>query len=340
MAFCTNFSNRISSDANFCTQCGCPVGKLKKSQPNPTMDEPLQHFQEKQKQGIPKAWCAIGIVGILAIALALCIILWQARVELGIIGTVGIFILALLVAGLVLRGITQEEKMQKLGLICVVCAVSFGLLLLPFTFSRLEPDYVPEITAIQWQELELGEHLPSFPQSEGEVILDFDDSLTLEFYNVESAQYQDYLNACKEFGYTVDAQDMDGSYTAYNQDGFYLSLNYNDFLDEKSIWISLEDPVKQDTIYWPQTELVSQVPVPDTLVGEVYSERDTSYAVDIVGVNRDYFQAYTALCMEQGFDVDYYKTDRYFNAENADGISLSVEYKGFNTMSIQVFDLN
>ena len=139
--------------------------------------------------------------------------------------------------------------MQKLGLICVVCAVSFGLLLLPFTFSRLEPDYVPEITAIQWQELELGEHLPSFPQSEGEVILDFDDSLTLEFYNVESAQYQDYLNACKEFGYTVDAQDMDGSYTAYNQDGFYLSLNYNDFLDEKSIWISPEDPVKQDTIY-------------------------------------------------------------------------------------------
>lgn len=136
--------------------------------------------------------------------------------------------------------------------------------------------------------------------------------------------------------FIIDAEDSGANYTAYNQDGYYLHLQYLDFTDDKQLTIDLEDPIKNNQILWPNSKLVKDLPKPKNLIGEVSTENSEAYAVYLTGMEPSYFSEYVALCMNNGFDVDYSKSDTYFRAENKDGISLTVEYKGFNTLYIYI----
>ena len=60
------------------------------------------------------------------------------------------------------------------------------------------------------------------------------------------------------------------------------------------------------------------------------------YQVNVGGMDKDAFSAYAAQCKEAGFDVDYSSGDTYYQAKNADGAKLRVDYKGANVVSIRV----
>ncbi|WP_294496307.1 zinc ribbon domain-containing protein [uncultured Gemmiger sp.] len=197
-------------------------------------------------------------------------------------------------------------------------------------------DYIEDnLQQISWKSFNLGEYLPDFGYNEAEVIRNTDDNLMLNFYGLEMSKYESYLDECKEFGYTIDAKDGGTTYTAYNQAGYYLRLQYWDF-DDKELSIDLEDPIASEQIIWPSSDLVKDIPIPKSLVGEVSTESSKAYAVYLVQIEPSYFSEYVSLCMDNGFNVDYSKSDTYFHANNKDGISLSVEYKGFNILMIYI----
>ena len=79
---------------------------------------------------------------------------------------------------------------------------------------------------------------------------------------------------------------------------------------------------------------MKDLPIPQSLVGEVSTENSEAYAVYLVQIEPSYFSEYVSLCMDNGFNIDYSKSDTYFSAENDDGISLTVEYEGFNILYI------
>lgn len=197
-------------------------------------------------------------------------------------------------------------------------------------------DYKDAVEQISWENLILGQHLPDFGYDEAEVVWDTDNTLILYFYNMESSKYESYIEECKNFGYTIDAEDNGANYTAYNQEGYYLHLQYLDFTDGKRLTIDLDVPIKSERIVWPNSDLVENLPVPKSLVGEVSVESSEAYAIYLVQIDPTYFSEYVSLCMDNGFNVDYSKSDTYFNAENNEGISLTVEYRGFNTMYIYI----
>ena len=95
-------------------------------------------------------------------------------------------------------------------------------------------------------------------------------------------------------------------------------------------------PIKNEIIIWPKSELTKDIPVPKSLTGEVYSETSGSYIVYLTNLDKAYFNEYIALCMENGFVVDYFKSEDYFHADNKDGTSLSITYEGFNTLCISI----
>lgn len=273
------------------------------------------------------------------ISVLFCILAFQnGRIFAGIVSI--IMVTLFLIAFLMGNGVIKERT-KNFRLIPAILAF---LLFVPYfslstnrdrqVFNR--DDYKDEVEQISWDNLILGENLPDFGYNEAEVVWDTDNNLILYFYDMESSKFESYIEECKEFGYTIDAEDSGANYTAYNQEGYYLHLQYLDFSDDKKLTIDLENPIKSEQIIWPSSELVKDIPIPQSLVGEVSTENSEAYAVYLVQIESAYFLEYISLCMDNGFNVDYSKSDTYFSAENGDGISLTVEYRGFNILYIYV----
>lgn len=193
-----------------------------------------------------------------------------------------------------------------------------------------------EYQAIVWSELELGDKLPDLGVNEADIVWDLETSLILYVYDFTEDRFKSYINECKEFGYTIDIDNSGANWTAYNSEGYKLHLSFWDFDEDKQFTIDLEDPIKRNTISWPNTDLLDAVPVPEYLIGEVSSEYSSSYAVYLVDVPKTYFSNYTNSCIANGFNIDYSKSDTYFHAKNSAGISITVEYKGFDTLYIWI----
>ena len=200
-------------------------------------------------------------------------------------------------------------------------------------------DYKDDVEKIVWSDLVLGENLPDFGYDEAEVVWDTDDVLVLYFYDMNNEKYKSYIAECKEFGYTIDQENSGANYFAYNDDGYRLHLQYLDFNDNQ-LTIDLEDPIKKNSIVWPSSKLVKDVPIPEKLIGEVKAERDDAYSVYLTDIEPEYYKEYVSKCQKKGFDIDYTKSDTYFRAENKKGIQLTVEYKGFKILHISVNDYN
>ena len=87
---------------------------------------------------------------------------------------------------------------------------------------------------------------------------------------------------------------------------------------------------------WPANELVSRLPVPESLLGEINSESDTYFNVDLGATNEQY-SAYVVACQEAGFTVDYQKSSSSFYAYDAEGYYVFVSYyDSWKEMSITI----
>ena len=129
--------------------------------------------------------------------------------------------------------------------------------------------------------------------------------------------YNEYLNQCIDQGYEIDAEESEVDYNAYNDNGYHLSLYYDE--DEESLYIELEEPIEMKEIQWPKSELGNLLPIPDSTIGYVNYEYSDSFSVYIGNTAKDEYAAYVTKCLDNGFNIDYSKGDDYFYSENSDG---------------------
>ncbi len=90
------------------------------------------------------------------------------------------------------------------------------------------------------------------------------------------------------------------------------------------------------TISWPTAGAGSLVPAPTSTTGKIDSDSSTFFFAYVGETNAEAFAAYVDACSGAGFNVDYDRGDTWYSADNADGVSLRVEYRGFNTMAVRV----
>lgn len=97
------------------------------------------------------------------------------------------------------------------------------------------------------------------------------------------------------------------------------------------------DPSKDYTeIKWPSSELVSRLPVPESLLGEINSESADYFNIDLGSTNEQY-NAYVEACQEAGFTVDYQKNSSTFYAYDTEGYYVLVTYyENWKEMSITI----
>lgn len=188
---------------------------------------------------------------------------------------------------------------------------------------------------IKWDDIILSEQLPEPPKKNGKINDNTAEALSVEIYKISDKQFNNYVEACKAKGFTVDSEsDYSSSYDAYNAAGYKLSLGYYGSRDQMEI--ELEKPIEMSAITWPASKAGKQLPAPKSTTGKFSYENDDGFSVYIGNTSKDDYNSYVKACSDKGFTVNYNKDDNFYDADNNAGWHVSIKYEGNNIMSIDI----
>ena len=187
---------------------------------------------------------------------------------------------------------------------------------------------------VVWEDLVLGSKLPEPPAINGKIHYNSAEELWLDINDVSSKQFNDYIEACKEKGFTIEAESDSYSYDAFNQDGYKLNLTH--YGENSDLDIKLEAPMEMSDITWPTGSAGKKIPAPKSTVGKFSYEYDDNFFVYIGGTSKTDYADYVQSCSDRGFNIDYQKGDKYYRADNKEGWHISIEYIGNNIMTIHI----
>lgn len=243
---------------------------------------------------------------------------------------IGIIQTALVIFAWLTASRTVKLKIPGLHIFAVIISL---LLIIPY-INAFNYNHEEQSVPIEWENIVLNEFLPVPPSNLGKIRINSADSLMLDIEEVSDKDFDDYKKTCVKQGFNVD-QDASGiSFEAFDKAGYKLNLIY--YGSQKSLSITLSKPMELSEIEWPKNELTNMLPVPKSKTGKISSDNSDHFFVYLGKTSLTDYNAYVQSCSEQGFNVDYQKGDDYYYADNKEGYSLSLNYKGGNIISVEI----
>ena len=188
---------------------------------------------------------------------------------------------------------------------------------------------------IDWENIILGDVIPEPQSNKMEILSNDNEWLNIDIEKISENEYYEYQRWCGEDkGFTIDTESYGSSFYGYNQDGYYLSLYYND--SEKELNIDLEAPISMTDYKLPDFATNEGLPLPDSTVGNYNWEYEDSFYLYVGNTTIDTYNTYKDKCIEAGFTVEPYESPKVYYATNSDGYYLSIGYKGFDIMYIEM----
>ncbi len=185
-----------------------------------------------------------------------------------------------------------------------------------------------------WDRLTLSSMLPKPAGDTGKILTDSEDTLNIYIYKTDADQYTQYQYDCEDTGFTLEKDSSSTRFSAFNEDGYKLSLMYLE--SDSRMDIKLTAPDEAVDLTWPAEGLGAMVPAPANLKGTLVRNSDSSFYARIADTDKAGVSAYADLCREAGFTEDISDGEGFFYANNSDGFHVSVRYEGNNVMSIDV----
>lgn len=190
-------------------------------------------------------------------------------------------------------------------------------------------------TQEDWPTGPLAQMIPSMDRK-CESVMESKESLYIRVSDkIEKKDFDSYVGKCKERGFTVDADEDGDEYVAYDSEGYELSVRYSS--SSKEITIDLDVPKVNGQLAWPTMGLATKLPDPHKAKGSIAVDSATQLTAYVGEMDKASYDAYVNQCIEKGFSVDHSRGDTSFNAKNAQGDSLHLEYRGFSTMYISLY---
>lgn len=198
----------------------------------------------------------------------------------------------------------------------------------------------PDIEDIVWADCILGEHIPNPEIAEGDIVTNTTKTLQIHFYDVDRNRITSYINGCKSRGFNIDSKEKELYYKSYNESGYKLTIDYNDYYGYFSI--KVDAPIESNEIIWPNSELLNDLPKPPSNSGSISINSSDWFDVYLLNVTYEEYIKYVNECMEAGYNVNYSWSfeNTYFTAENKDGTDIRITYEGFNTIGIHLFNVD
>lgn len=340
---CLKCGAELTEDTKFCSYCGAKVETEKRF--NDTTEDvdfegihydesissqPGEDTTKKLKNKFLKIWNnlsnfgKLATIGITMFTILALVAFLAGRIVAGIFSIVQIVIAV--VAILMKKDII---KVPKSWMPFAIMFLSFVLLIPYFGLFKINSaDYVK----YSWNEVNLAEMLPEPESPYGEIISNSDEYLSLNVTKTSEKQYNNYIEACKDKGFTIDTETTGSFFYAFNDKGYKLSLSYY----EGDMHINLDAAMKLGSLTWSDSEIAKLLPVPKSTVGSIEKDDEKGFAAYIGETTIDDFNAYVKSCEEKGFSIEANKTDKQFTAKNKESYKLVVEYKGNNVIYISI----
>lgn len=124
-----------------------------------------------------------------------------------------------------------SAKNKKLHILPFTLAL---LLEIPFSLSVASSEVFNPPSSnevIAWDEIVLSEHIPELDSESGYITKNTRNELMMNVYNIPLMKYYNFVEECKEMGYTINSNEDDRSYYAFSGDGFKIRLRYSTLHD-------------------------------------------------------------------------------------------------------------
>lgn len=349
MIKCSKCGAELSDDTKFCSYCG---NKINATTPPPTEEDsisfetshPETAWSNGDKVDTPKSladkikdkasdkWRNLSTYGkITTVAMSVFVLLCLVALLFGKTAAVIIAILqiVLTVVAVLMKKQVIKVPQKWLHIVVLVLAV---ILLVPY-MTLFGTDY-GDAEKFAWSDILLADVIPEPKSHLGEILANSDEYLSLYVYKTSAEDYSKYVNACEEKGFTIEAEQSDLSYYAYNADGYKLSLYYDE--NDRKMSISVDAAEEYGTLVWPDSEIASMLPVPKSTTGEITQDDEKGFAAYVSDTPIEEYNTYVAACADKGFTVEASESEKSYLAKNSDGYQLSVSYQGNGVMSISV----
>lgn len=351
MMKCSKCGAELSDDTKFCSYCGNKIEAVtpppikeneEDSIPDDAQQEPANEtarksdspksLADKIKSKSSEKWHKLSMYGkITAVAMIafalLCLIAFLfGKIAAGIIAILQIVLTV--VAVLMKKQIIKTPK-SWLHIVALVLAV---VLLVPYV-SLFGTDY-GDAEKFKWSDILLSDVIPEPKSHLGEILVNSEEHLSLYVYKTSAGDYSKYVDTCEEKGFTVEAEQSDLSYCAYNADGYKLSLYYDE--NDSKMNISVDAAEEYGTLVWPDSVIASMLPAPKSTTGEIAQDDEKGFAAYVSNTPIEEFNAYVEACADKGFTENASELEKLYSAQNSDGYQLSVSYQGNGVMSISV----
>ena len=310
---CSKCGAELSEDTKFCSYCGQkievtppPVVEENEIPPIPDVEIVEEQKQGKAKADAPKSfadkakdkgieiWNKLSLYGkITTVSIAVFVLLCLVALLVGKTAAVVIAIVQItlaVVSVLMHKGVIKlEQKKLWLKWIVLVVAILFSVLnVMSYSWGTKKPASVKTSSSteqsnadqaeqINWKNITLSKILPE-PQSDMmEILYNGEDWLSVTVHDISENDFLEYVRWCKEnYGFAIDSDSFDDYFYAHNQDGYCLTLLYDETSNELSINL---DPPTEKITETSETDKRTEKNGFDTEKNEVYNL--AGYTVEI-----------------------------------------------------------
>ena len=351
MIKCSKCGAELSDDTKFCSYCG---NKIEATTPPPIKEnegdivpdvpqqEPVNETAQKSdasksladkiKSKASEKWHKLSTYGkITTVAIIAFTLLCLIAILFGktAAAVIAILQIVLTVVAVLMKKQVIKVPQSWLHIVALVLAV---VLLAPY-MTLFGTDY-GDAEKFAWSDILLADVIPEPKSHLGEILANSDEYLSLYVYKTSAEDYGKYVDACGEKGFTVEAEQSDLSYYAYNADGYKLSLYYDE--NDSKMSISVDAAEEYGALVWPDSKITSMLPVPKSTTGEITQDDEKGFVAYVSDTPIEEYNAYVAACADKGFTVEASESEKLYSAKNSDGYQLSVSYQGNGVMSISV----
>lgn len=112
------------------------------------------------------------------------------------------------------------------------------------TSSETLTEDLTEYSDIEWPDSTVTNIIPKPKSMVGKFTLKSDTAIWVEIANTSDDDFKDYIKAAQDMGYTKDYVELDGSYTARNENGYGITI----MLDKDHVMSVIADEDDSDTV--------------------------------------------------------------------------------------------
>lgn len=312
---CIKCGAELEEGSKYCSHCGTENA-------NASVDDVKQNM-------IKRMWSKISLYNRMLIIFILMLGMLSCAARL-FNNTLAFVISIIQIVLLILSMLMKKQIIKGKKGLHILLSIITVLLMIPY-INSYRPDY-GNAKEFEWDEIILHDAIPTPESLLGEIVYNSEEDFTVCIYKITANQFAEYVKKCKENGFTVDVEEWEYYFSAYNGLEYKLSLEFNE--ENGEMYINLELLEQYGVFEWVESDITKMLPIPKSNIGKIVENDTYLFKAYVARTTIQEYREYVKACQLKGFDVEVDNMEKTFIAKNSNGYKVLVSYEENNVISI------